>query len=367
MKNKKLWIPLILILLLAGVGFYFRTNIAQLLGGGQSEQVQTGSDTFNPASLTTTSIRPAADAAQVSASGNIALSTERPVVVQVEGIVAEVAVDTGDAVQAGDLLVALDTTALERAAERARLNLASAQANLDKLTEAADPAELASAQAALASAQEKLRDVQTGPSAAELAAAEANLKAAQARYQDLLAGPGEAELTQLGANLEKTRISLTQAQQSYGKIAYADSISSSPQAAQLQQATIDYRAAEAAYQIATEPASEAELQAAWSAVQTAQKQLDDLRAQPTSAELAAAEAQVASAAAQFENLLSGAGAADLQMAHINVDKAAPDVQEAEENLARARLVAPTNGSVLAVNVVTGQKVSPGSTSVTLTD
>ncbi len=370
MKSKKFWIPFLLILLLAGIGFSFRTSLMQMLGVGQGEQAQAqspGGGNFDPANLTTTTIRPAEETAQVSASGNIALSTERPVVLQVEGIITEVAVEEGDAVQTGDLLVALDTAALERAVERARLNLLSAQASLDKLTEAADPAEIASAQAALASAQEKLRDLQAGPSEAELAAAEANLKAAQARYQDLLDGPGEAELTQLSASLEKARITLEQAQQAYDRIAYADDVGSSPQAAQLQQATIDYQAAKAAYDIATEPASEADLQSAWSAVQTAQQQLDDLRASPTPADLAAAEAQVASAAAQLENLLDGPSAADLQTAQVNVDKAKLDLQEAEENLAKARLLAPLSGTVLAVNVAVGQKVSPGVTAVTLTD
>ena len=61
--------------------------------------------------------------------------------------------------------------------------------------------------------------------------------------------------------------------------------------------------------------------AALSAIQSAQEQLDDLRAQPTAADLAEAQAQVASAQAQLDELLNGASEAERRAAEISVEQA----------------------------------------------
>jgi HlyD family secretion protein len=366
MKNKKVWIGLVALIALVGAGYYFHTDILSLVTSqaGTTDSAQGPGSGFDPANITTTTIRPASEGAQVSAAGNIQVTSQRLVVLQAEGIVTQVAVEVGDLVAVDDLLVALDTTDLERAVEVAELKLADAQAQLDQLLEAADAAEIASAEASLASAQQSLAEVEAGPSQAELAAAEANLAAAQARYQELLAGPSEAELTQLSADLEKTMIDLQQAQWDYDKVSYMGDGASS-QAAALQQATIDYEAAKAAYEIAIEPASESELQEAQSDIQSAQEQLDDLRAQPTQADLAAAQAQVASAQAQLEELLNGPSQAELRAAQISVESAQLDLEQAQTELARAHLYAPMDGTALSVDVEVGEQVQAGLSAVTL--
>jgi HlyD family secretion protein len=361
MKNKKVWIALIAIIALASAGYFLRADIASLISGQAG-----GSALAQGTDLTTTAIRSASEAGQVSAAGNIELSSQRPVVLQADGMVTQVAVQVGDQVAAGDLLVSLDTADLERALKQAELNLASAQAQLDELLQPAHPAEVASAQASLASAQQNLAEVQAGPSDAELAAAEASLAAAQASYQELLAGPSDAELTQLSADMEKTMIDLQQAQWDYDQVSYKGDGAAS-QAAALQQATIDYEAAKAAYQIAVEPASESEVQDALSTIQTAQEQLDDLRAQPTPVDLAEAEAQVASAQAQLSELLNGASDAERRAAEISLEQAQLDLEEAQTNLAQAQLTAPMAGAVLAVDVEVGEQAAAGATAVTLAD
>jgi HlyD family secretion protein len=361
MKNK-VWIALIAIVILAGASYFLRANIAGLISGQtDSTALAQGTD------VSTTAIRPASEANQVSAAGNIELSSQRPVVLQVEGNVSQVAVQVGDEVAAGDLLVALDTADLEREVKQAELNLASAQAQLDELLEAADAAEIASAQASLASAQQNLADVQAGPSQAELAAAEASLAAAQANYAELQAGPSDAELTELSADLEKTMIDLQQAQWAYDQVSYKGDVGASSQAADLQQATIDYNAAKAAYDIAVAPASQADLQDALSAIQSAQEQLDTLRAQPTQTDLAEAEAEVASAQAQLDELLNGPSQAEQRAAEISVEGAQLDLEEAQANLAQAQLRAPMAGTVLSVDVEVGEQAAAGAAAVTLAD
>ncbi len=369
MKNKRVWIALIAVIALVGAGYFFRADILSLINGltGNAASAPESGTRFDSANITTTVIRPASESAGVSAAGNIELSSQRPVVLGVDGIVTEVAVEVGDLVAADDLLVALDTTDLERAVKKAELNLDSAQTQLDKLLEPADQAEVASARAGLASAQQNLAEVQAGPSQAELAAAEANLAAAQAHYQELLAGPSDAELKQLSASLEKSLIDLQQAQWAYDQVSYKGDVGASSQAAALQQATIDYESAKAAYDIATEPATQAELMDALSSIQSAQEQIDTLHAQPSEADLAAAEAQVASAQSQLDALSKGPSQAELRAAQISVAQAQLDLEESQANLAQAQLRSPIAGTVLSVDVEVGQRVSGGVSAVTLAD
>jgi HlyD family secretion protein len=370
MKNKKkwLWISLAVIAILIAVGYFFGPNLLSMINGGGVTGAQAQNGRPDPADLPTTIIRPATDTMQVSAAGNIDVMSKYSAMLRVAGIVTEVPVKVGDDVVTGDLLVAMDAVDLERAVKRAELALASNQAQLDKLLEAADPADIASAQASLASGRENLAEVQAGPSAEELAAAEATLTAAQERYQELLDGQSEAELTQLGVDLQKKTLAVQQAQEDYNRVAYKGDVGASAQATALQEATFDYDAAKAAYEEATAPASQADLQDALSNIENAKHQLDTLRNQPTEAELASAEAQVASAEANLTDLLNGTSEADLEAAKINVEQARLDLEEAQKDLARARLLSPIDGTVLAVDVEEGQKVNTDSlNAVTLTD
>ncbi|MCB0049523.1 MAG: hypothetical protein KDE01_22615, partial [Caldilineaceae bacterium] len=173
---------------------------------------------------------------QVSASGNLALMAERPVVLAAGGTVAGVAVEVGDAVRAGDRLLTLDTTALERSARLAELDVESAQNQLAAVTEAATASELAVAEADLLEAQENLADVQAGPSTAELAAARSALAAAQASHNELLAGPSQDELTQLAADMKTAQVAVAEAQSAYDQVAWQTSAGTSSEAADLQSA-----------------------------------------------------------------------------------------------------------------------------------
>jgi multidrug efflux pump subunit AcrA (membrane-fusion protein) len=168
------------------------------------------------AAVTTVTIQPADLAATtVSASGNLALIAERNVTLAAGGAVENIAVAVGDQVQAGDLLLALDTTELERTLALAQLQIDAAKLALADLQTPATDAELAQAQSALLEAQENLAEVQAGPSSAELAAAQSSLAAAQSGYAELQAGPSEAELTQLSADMKKAEIALAEAQSAY--------------------------------------------------------------------------------------------------------------------------------------------------------
>ena len=125
MISKKVWIPLIVIIALLGAGFHFRDDIQRLIvqQTGTTASAQGPGGRPDPSNLTTTTIRPATESAQVSASGNIEISSQRPVVLEVDGMVTEVPVEVGDEVAIDDLLVALNTTDLERAMAQAELGM----------------------------------------------------------------------------------------------------------------------------------------------------------------------------------------------------------------------------------------------------
>ena len=362
-KKKWIWISLAVIAILGVGGYFFMPNLMSTSTSrrdrtGAAQAAQAGDPTSTITSTVT--IRPAADSARVSAAGNIDVTNRYSAMLRVAGIVTQVPVEVGDNVKKGDLLVAMDTADLQRAVDVAQLSMDSSQAALDKLREPSDPAKIAAAQASLASARENLAKVKAGPTAEQIAAAEATLKSAQQRYQDLVNGPTQAVLTQKAAALHKAEITLKDAQGAYDKIAYRDTVGESQQAIDLQNATIDYDTAKAAYEEATAAALPADLEDAQKNIATAKDDLNTLRSQPTKADLASAESQVASAESALADLVNGPSAADLKTAQINVEKAQLDLDQAKANLAQARLMSPIDGTVMDVGVSEGEKINTDS-------
>lgn len=363
MSKRSWWIVGALLALLV-IGVVVGANLLGRLASA-GEGTSTAQDESD---ATTVPIQPAsALIGAVSASGNIALREEHYVTLGVDGTIARVFVRAGDAVQAGDPLLALDTVALERAVRRSELNVQSQVNRQQQLEQDADALAVAAAQANLASALENLALVRAGPSNAEIAAARSSLSSAQARYAELVAGPSELELLQLAADVRRREVSLAQAQENYNAIAWRNDVGMTPQAAELQQATIDYETAQANYLQATAQASQSELQSAQSSIQSAQVQLDNLLRQPTEGDIAAAEAQVAQTQSALDDLLGGATETELRDAQISLEQALVDLQEAYANLAGAQVMAPIDGTVLAVDAAVGRQGNRGAVVVTMAD
>jgi HlyD family secretion protein len=303
----------------------------------------------------------------VSASGNLALVAERSVALGVDGVVEKIAVSVGDQVQTGDLLLQLDTTALERAVSQAQLQVESAKIALADLQMPATDAEIAKAEANLREAQENLAEVKAGPGAEEIAAARSNLAAAQAGYSELQAGPSAAELTQLSADMKKAQIALASAQSAYDKIAWQGSAGMSSEAGTLQDATIDYESAKAAYEEATAAASSSDLQSAVSTIQDAQVKLNDLLNSPTDADTAAAEATLAAAEASLADLQAGATTTDIRSAELTLKEALISLESAQRDLQAAAVTAPIAGYITALDAEVGVRSSSGAVVAAIAD
>ena len=374
--GKRWLIALLLLLVLGGGGYFFFYNTQVQAQEGSTNRrgfFNRGTTTSSNSTTTTTApstvtIQPAgALISEVSAAGHIALVNQQVVALDVSGVVNTVKVKVGDQVKRGDVLLALDTIALERAVKRAELTVDAQRNNLAKLTEPADAAELALAAANLAEANENLADVMAGPSNAEIAAARASVSSSWSKYNELKAGPSQDELTQLSASLKKAEVALAEARRAYDKVAWRNDIGMTSQAADLQSATIDYESAKAAYAESIAAADNSELQSAISSAQNAQAQLDDLLNSPTEAQIATAKAQVADAEKALADLKKGPTDSELRDTQISLEQALVDLEEAHANLAAAQLLAPSDGVVLAVDAEVGQRVSEGAAIVTLAD
>ncbi|MEZ4618940.1 MAG: efflux RND transporter periplasmic adaptor subunit [Caldilineaceae bacterium] len=302
-----------------------------------------------------------------SGVGKIDLEEKHQVVLMVGGIVDKVNVEIGDQVRAGDVLVQLDTKQLEWAVQDAELNLESARITLAKLNEDVDDIDVALAESKYLLAKENLAVVEAGPTEEQLNAAQNSAAAALAAYNELKAGPTQAQLTQAQASLQRAEITLQEAQREYDKIAWRPDAGATSQSADLQQATISYEAAKAAYDEVTEPAKPSALQSALASAQRAQDDLNELEKKPTSAELAAARANLADAEATLAQLKKGPNENDLRLAEIKVEQALTALEQARMDLENAKVPAPIAGTVLAVNVESGEQASGGSVVVTIAD
>lgn len=168
----------------------------------------------------------------LSAVGTLEPLTRIAVSTRSAGEVSEVAVKEGQAVEAGQLLVALDRTDLELAVTRARANLLSAQASLRKLQAGPSPAELLQQQNAVEQArirvdrldrqvaQSRVLADQGAVAPAELAqleedlaAARQDLRLAEQRLAELTAGPDPADLEVAQAQVAQAEADLALAQE----------------------------------------------------------------------------------------------------------------------------------------------------------
>jgi HlyD family secretion protein len=256
----------------------------------------------------------------VSGSGNLQPHTLVNLAFPQSGIVRKVYVGVGDTVKAGQVLAELDTRDLELQLQNARINLEIARIRLAQAqaTARARPADLAAAQAALANAQASLEALKSGPD------------------------PRDREIARL--NYEVAKNAVWQAQLSRDKTAGSPGASS-----------VDLELAQARV-------GQAELQA-----EVSRLQYEKAQSGPTEQQLKAAEAALAQARANLTRLQVQDPSLDVQLAQYQVQQAEIAVRQLELRLEQARLVAPIDGVVTAVNLVEGSPAPTGMPAITLGD
>jgi HlyD family secretion protein len=297
-----------------------------------------------------------------SGTGNLLPARDLDLGFRTGGVVAQVAVQVGDQVAAGDLLARLDDLNARAQVSQAEANLRLAELKQAGLTRDADPVALAAAQATMAAAQADLARLLEPAAEGELLAARENLQSAQETLALLLAGPDPEKVAIAQANLTLAEINVRAAQAAYDKVASvterADGttvgIGETKEAAALWQATTSYEKALAEYQEAQAGASADQISAARSRVALAQAQVDALQTGADPEAVAAAEAKVAQAQAQMDALLTGALAEDLEVAELGVTLAVYNLESARRQLEETRLLAPIDGTVIALSAEAGE-------------
>lgn len=305
--------------------------------------------------------------AKVSATGSVAPKRQVNLTFKGSGRVAEIRVEAGQYVQEGELLARLDARELELSLEQARVGLEISKAQLAQVEAGPSAGEIAAAKASVASAQAAYERTARGPSAEDIASAQATLESAKAALRKLQKGPTEQEITIAKANLEQARIALEQAQAAYDKVAWIGGVGALPQALQLQQATINYEAALANYELATQGPTESQLKAAEAQVAQAQSALERLLQSPTESELALAEAQVVQAQANLDRLLNTPTPEQLAIAQQQVRQAEIAVAQAQLALDGTKLVAPFSGVIVRVHIELGEMAPLGQPAMILAD
>jgi HlyD family secretion protein len=312
---RKTLIILIILVTLGAGGIWVYQNLIASPGEPQQEREE--------AAVTRGSL-----AAMVNTTGSILPEKETTLSFKSPGRVAEVLVQEGQLVHAGEVLARLETADLEFAVTQAQV--AVSQANLS-----------------LATAQAQLLLAERPPAEYDVAAAQAAVDSARAAYQRLLAGPSKEEIQVARTNLDQAEAALKQAQLAYNRVAGRPDVAMLPESLQLEQATIAYRAAQANFELTTRPASEAERKSAQSAIAQAEAALARLQEGVTDEDLLAAQLAV-------------------EQANLGVEQAQLSLDQAQHQLEGTVLTAPHDGTITLVGVQQGE-LSGGQPAFILTD
>jgi multidrug efflux pump subunit AcrA (membrane-fusion protein) len=216
-RKRVFWIILLVLALLASGSGYYYYNHVYLQAEAQASQPTMGTYTVTRGNLIIST----------SSSGTLVPATEVSVGFESGGMLAEVLVQVGDEVEAGQLLARLDDASAQDAVDQAQISLRQAEVSLAELTQQADPADLASAQASLSSAKANLTSLTTPADSQEILAARETLKSAQSALADLLAGPSASEVSSAKADLKLAEIDVQTAQAAYDKIAWKSDVGTS--------------------------------------------------------------------------------------------------------------------------------------------
>jgi len=346
LRNRRLlFIILAIVVLLAGGGaWYYYSQVVPAQALPPEETIRTTRVRLDDLVIT------------ASGTGTLIPATEVDLGFSTGSVLAEMAVEVGDWVEAGDVLARLDDTDARSEVAQAEISLRLAELELATLTKEPDAADLAAAQASLADAQANLADLTAPPTTEELAAAQDNLLSAQKALESLLAGPTQEEIRIAKADLQTAEIDLQEAQAAYDQVAWRPGVSATSEAMELWRAGTAYEKAKATYDQTVAGPTEEELAAARASVAEAQTELDTLEQGPDPEELAAAQATVAQAQAELDALLDGASSEDLEAAELDVEQARITLASAQAQLEDTVLKAPFAGIVTTVEAQAGENV-----------
>jgi membrane fusion protein, multidrug efflux system len=327
--NFKKFIPLLVLLLAAGILFSIAGGWNRFVGGGSTQRTD---DAFLRADIT-------------------------PLSTRVSGTVAQVAVTDYQRVKAGDLLVQLKDDDFKAQVAQAEAGVAGAQAALENNAKQKElqTSRIMQAQAGVEAASAEIAQTGAAIEAAQsdVANGQAGVDAAQAKIPDtqaaVEAAQADAERTLLERKRQEALVELGSATKQKLEQVVADQ--------ERYAATLDSRKAEVAQTRALVESRRAELSKARAQV--------SLR----KAEQQQARAQLSSRSAELEAQIKQRAVLDAQEQQLQADLNGKQeaLKVAQTNLDYTRILAPTDGIVGERKVRIGQLVSPGTQVISLVD
>jgi HlyD family secretion protein len=369
-RSRGFWIGLALVIVLGGVGGYlYYNNISTTTAAEDEPDVQT------------TVVRRGDITISATGAGTVIPVEELSLSFSANGTLSELLVQVGDEVQAGDVLARLDDTSARQSVANAELQLATASLQTDpearERTLALAQIAVDQAEINLASAQADLDELLNWePDETAVAQAQSNLEVAQANLEDALARDAASgnSLTSVRISVDQAERSLDDAQEAYDT-AYdpgRDWELNDPRRASmlerervsaessLTRAQENLAIAQASYNLAVSNLSDDNALSAQNAVLGAQIALDNAMTGPTETEIEAARIRVQQAELSLQQaMLNQASADDNEQAEINQTQAQMNLEAAQKALEEISLVAPMNGTVMAINAHPGETVGAG--------
>lgn len=239
-----------------------------------------------------------------SYAGNLQSKDEVSLMPAASGRVESVLVEVGDEVKVDDPIATIERDRYIEQVRQAQAALTTAKLNLAKMELGKRPEEIAAAQAAVELARAVLNDV--------------------AQIDD-------NERTAAAANLARSEAALRAAQAEYDKIAWAGDVGTTQQSIALQEATIAYENALAAYNLQTNPS--------------------DSTLAPLMAQLTQAELTLALTRQPFREI-------DFEIARTAIEQAESAVAIANLQLDDTTVKAPFDGVIAELYITEGSSVSP---------
>jgi HlyD family secretion protein len=319
----------------------------------------------------------------LTASGTIE-TTQIQISPETSGKIAEVLVNEGDRVQAGQELVRLDRTLLLAQLEQARAAQAQAQANYD-LVAAGTPAEqrqaaIATAELELTSAQQALQtlydtaDLARAQAQQKVAAADEARDKAQDRLDSLLGEADPEDIDRAQSQVTIAADKLKKAKEDYDKgLKYLDK--------NVQKAIMQIKVSDAktAYDMAVTrlnnllghanqievTLAESNVKLAEAAMADAQRELDKVKDGPDPDALALAQSRLTTAETRMALAKAGPSAEQLSLAQAQVESARRAADTLEIQLQKVVIKSPTGGVILSSSAEPGEFATPGATLLAL--
>jgi HlyD family secretion protein len=377
LRKRRTWLIIVGVIVILGAGYaYYAISSASEAAADEEPELQT------------TAVRQGDLTISATAAGTVIPATEVQLSFPTGGTLAELLVGVGDEVQAGDVLARLDSSDAQQALANAELQLAQAamqtNASATETGVSYDQISVEQAQISYDMAESALEDLRNWePDEDEIALAEANLASAEANLNAAAGQEASASynLQVSGISLEQAQRDLAAAQENYdnawdeardwetfydepicdpGELqpcsgqTWAERIERDRESTTnaLTRAQDNLTIAQANYNSSASSTNRSSSTSAQGNVLVAQQALDLAMSGPSEEEIEAAEVAVRQAelALQQAQLSQESNALSLAQAELNKEAA----QAALDDTA---LVAPMDGTVMAVNGSIGENIS----------